>query len=134
MTATATVSDPRFSSFLSDWTAAYGAFAPGQLSDCLGSTGDCYLLTNLRQTRPPSVHWDIALDETPSTGHPRRWPVHVGETFPDVPRSDTFYRFVETLVHHGVTAGCGYPDYCPATAATREQMAVFVLVAREGPF
>jgi hypothetical protein len=43
-----------------------------------------------------------------------------------------FYRFIETLLHHGVTAGCTASTYCPTAAVTREQMAVFVLAAKEG--
>jgi hypothetical protein len=50
-----------------------------------------------------------------------------------VPRSNLFYRFVETIVHHGVTGGCSAGAYCPAAVTTRDQMAVFVLAAREGP-
>jgi S-layer family protein len=49
-----------------------------------------------------------------------------------VPASNGFYRFIETLLHNGVTGGCLGTTYCPSSPATREQMAVFVLVAREG--
>jgi hypothetical protein len=61
----------------------------------------------------------------------RNWPVHVGESFTDVPRTSAFYRFVETILHHGVTAGCGGSAFCTSSSTTREQMAVFVLVAKE---
>jgi hypothetical protein len=56
----------------------------------------------------------------------------VGDTFADVPRSNRFYREVETLVHHSVTGGCATSTFCPLNSATREQMAVFVLVGKEG--
>src|SRR4029077_11835449 len=36
------------------------------------------------------------------------------------------------LVHRGVTGGCGAGNYCGSSAITREQMAAFVLAAREG--
>jgi hypothetical protein len=49
-----------------------------------------------------------------------------------VPRSSGYFRFVETLLHKGVTGGCSATDYCPTNAVTREQMAVFVLVGKEG--
>jgi hypothetical protein len=39
---------------------------------------------------------------------------------------------VETLLHNGVTSGCGGGNYCPVASTTREQMSVFVLVAKEG--
>jgi hypothetical protein len=35
-------------------------------------------------------------------------------------------------LHHGVTTGCGGNLYCPGNAVTREQMSVFLLVAKEG--
>ena len=67
-----------------------------------------------------------------SPGWATEWTLHVGDSFSDVPRSGGFYRFVETLLHHGITAGCTATAYCPSDATTREQMAVFVLVAKEG--
>jgi hypothetical protein len=39
---------------------------------------------------------------------------------------------VETVLHNGVTSGCTATTYCPAAATTREQIAVFALVAKEG--
>jgi len=59
-------------------------------------------------------------------------PLGLRETFADVPRGSPFYRFVEALVHNGVTSGCGVGVFCPGSAVTREQIAPFVLVAREG--
>ena len=65
-------------------------------------------------------------------GQQKQWLLHVGGSFSDVPIASGFYRFIETLLHHGVTGGCGGTFYCPGNATTREQMAVFVLVAKEG--
>jgi hypothetical protein len=59
------------------------------------------------------------------------WPLHVGGSFADVPTTSAFYRFIETLLHNGVTAGCTATQYCPAGLTTREQMAVLLLAARE---
>ena len=47
--------------------------------------------------------------------------------FADVPASSPFCRWVEELARRGVVSGCGGGNYCPASTATREQMAVFVL-------
>jgi S-layer family protein len=83
----------------------------------------------------PVTHWDATATETitpDAQGQQIRWLLHLGDSFTDVPRSSPFYRFVETLLHRGVTAGCTATDYCPNAATTREQMAVFVLVAKEG--
>ena len=49
-----------------------------------------------------------------------------------MPRSNPFYRYIETLFHSGVTGGCGSSIYCPANPVTRGQMAVFLLVAKYG--
>jgi hypothetical protein len=58
----------------------------------------------------------------------------VGSGFVDVPTSHPFYTWVESLVRAGVTGGCqaSPPLYCPGQPAAREQMAVFLLRAREG--
>ena len=53
--------------------------------------------------------------------------------FNDVPQSHPFHGFIETLVRHFVTAGCGAGNYCPGAAVTRAQMAVFLLRAEHGP-
>jgi len=52
--------------------------------------------------------------------------------FADVPCSSPFAPWVNELAARGVTSGCGGGNYCPATAVTRDQMAVFLLVALEG--
>jgi len=53
--------------------------------------------------------------------------------FLDVPGSNPFHPFVERLVRNSVTAGCGGGNYCPGSNNTRAQMAVFLLVAADGP-
>jgi hypothetical protein len=50
-------------------------------------------------------------------------------TFADVGRGTTFYRYIETLVAHAVTAGCASTPqrlYCPNESVTRGQMAAFL--------
>jgi hypothetical protein len=54
-------------------------------------------------------------------------------TFLDVPTSHFAWRFVEAIENRGVTSGCSTGNYCPDAPVTREQMAVFLLLAREGP-
>ena len=53
--------------------------------------------------------------------------------FLDVPCSNPAAPWINELVRRGVTAGCGGGNYCPGTAVTRSQMAVFLLVTLEGP-
>ena len=52
--------------------------------------------------------------------------------FLDVPPAHAFRTFVNTLARNGVTAGCGGGNYCPDAPVTRAQMAVFLLVSKEG--
>ena len=35
-------------------------------------------------------------------------------------------------MHRNITAGCSATDYCPSASTLREQMAVFVLIGKEG--
>ena len=53
--------------------------------------------------------------------------------FLDVPQSDPFHDFVEQIVRHGITSGCGGGNYCGGASVTRAQMAVFLLKAKHGP-
>lgn len=52
--------------------------------------------------------------------------------FGDVPASSPYCRWIRELVSRGVTGGCGAGVYCPASPVTRAQMAVFLLLTREG--
>ena len=46
--------------------------------------------------------------------------------FNDVPTDHPFFQFVEALAASGITVGCGGGNFCPDTALTRGQMAVFL--------
>ncbi len=59
-------------------------------------------------------------------------PACVVPAFNDVPCSSGFAIWVNELALRGVTAGCGGGNYCPSSAVTRGQMAVFLLVTKEG--
>lgn len=123
-----------------DWIATYGTIAPQAVGNCHDDGSACFTL-QITGARPVQ-HWDATFDENaelvaaPSGDAPppsHTWTLHVGESFPDVPVSNLFYRYVETIFHKGVTGGCATPpDYCPGDPALRKQMAVFVLKAREG--
>ena len=52
--------------------------------------------------------------------------------FLDVPPSDPFHDFVDTLARVGVTAGCGGGLFCRNSGVTRAQMAVFLLKGEHG--
>jgi hypothetical protein len=111
-----------------DGAGAYGTLASGATAAC----ADCFQLQIVSGGRP-LPHWDATVLETPSpAGSAKSWSLHVGDSFTDVPSASPFYRFVETLLHHGITAGCGAGLYCPTATTTREQMAAFVVTAKEG--
>ena len=111
-----------------DSTANYGSIAANSTASC-GS--DCYSIRAAATTRP-ATHWDTTALETLAGGITQDWTFHVGGSFTDVDTASPFYRFIEALLHHQVTGGCTSTTYCPTSPTTREQMAVFVLVAKEG--
>ena len=63
-----------------------------------------------RSTPTPASVETIAPD---AHGPAQRWTLHVGDSFTDVPRASPFYRFVETLLHRGITGGCGAARVLP---------------------
>jgi hypothetical protein len=115
---------------IADGSASYGNIANTATGRC-GTTGDCYSVAVTAAQRP-EMHWDASVVESLSTGGPKAWTLHVGGSFNDVPAGNPFYRFIEILLHRGITVGCGGSSYCPAASTARDQMAVFVLLAKEG--
>ncbi len=131
-TGPGTPGDPAYT--IADGSANYGSVADGADASC-ASTNDCYALGTTMPTTRPAQHWDAAVREDivpPIHAQSKDWRLHIGDSFFDVSVSNAFYRFVETLLHHSITGGCSPTQYCPAASTTREQMAVFVLVAKEG--
>jgi hypothetical protein len=64
--------------------------------------------------------------------------VSLYSTFADVPYGYWSQSFIQSLYNAGVTGGCGSTGtpplmYCPTTAVTRDQMAVFLLRGIHGP-
>jgi hypothetical protein len=53
-------------------------------------------------------------------------------TFPDVPVTNPFFHYVQTIFQLGITGGCAGGNYCPGGPVTRAQMAVFLLKAKYG--
>jgi hypothetical protein len=60
-------------------------------------------------------------------------PPATGQVFGDVPAGAFAAAWIEQLAAEGVTAGCGSGvNYCPGSAVTRAQMAVFLLKTKHG--
>ncbi len=60
-------------------------------------------------------------------------PPETGSVFADVPAGSFAAAWIEALAAAQVTAGCGAGNYCPSSAVTRGQMAVFLLRTSGGP-
>ena len=114
-----------------DGSGGYGTIAPSATSSCLDAD-DCYALTVSDPAGRPENHWDVTVRETLSNGDATTWTLHLGESFLDVPVTDIFYPFVETVLHAGVTLGCTTTTYCPVSPVTRDQMAAFIARAMRG--
>ncbi len=109
-------------------TAAYGTLASAAAGSC---GADCYALGLTAATRP-AAHWDATLAETLSNGQAHAWTLHIGNSFADVPPSNGFYAYVETLFHFGVTAGTASGTFAPLGKTRRDQMATFIARAHLG--
>ena len=116
---------------ITDAAADHGTIADGADSNC---GANCYGVSISNPPSRPAQHWDASALESlapDAQGQQKRWTLHVGASFTDVPPSSGFYRFVETMLHYQITGGCTVMTYCPQAATTRAQMAVFVLLAKE---
>ncbi len=123
---------PNYSLF--DGLAEYGSILVGAVATCGENPNPCYAV-QVGGTRPVT-HWDATLLEHLSLGTSKNWTLHIGESFSDVPRSQTFYKKIETLLHNGITLGCTPTEYCPATIVSRGQMGIFIAkgIAGSGEF
>jgi len=113
---------------MDDFVGVYGLVVVNTSAWCV----DCYAVHVTADVRP-ALHWDATAREMVlPTASTKDWVLHVGNSFADVPTASGYYRFVETILHNNVTAGCAASSYCPLGSTTREQMAVFALVSKEG--
>jgi hypothetical protein len=124
---------PTMTYAVTDHAADYGTIPAGTIQSCTASA-NCYAVQVGPPISRPQPHWDAVFGERLVEGTARTWLLHVGDSFGDVPRTSPFYRFVETLFHAGVSGGCGAAAYCPASPASRQEMAVFALASKEGRF
>lgn len=114
-----------------DNAASYGTIASGATSSC-SSQSNCYQLHVSNPSSRPATHWDATFIESVTGGISRSRTIHIGNSFTDVPPSYWAYKFVETLLHSGLTAGCAAAQYCPENTVTRWEMAVFIATAMAG--
>ncbi len=55
-----------------------------------------------------------------------------GLPFSDVLTSSSFYPYISGIYSANITSGCGSGKYCPSGNVTRDQMAAFIIRAKEG--
>ena len=109
----------------------YGTVADGASAPC----ADCYAVSVSNPASRPALHWDASVVETiipDAQGQQKQWLLHVGGSFTDVPPRSGFYRFVETLLHHGVTGGCSATDVLPGRRPRASRWRSSCCVAKEG--
>ncbi len=110
---------------LLDAAASYGGIPGDEEGTCDGQSPDGCYAVQVGGTRP-GTHWDAVMPETVSLGGGNAWILHVGDSFSDVPRSQPFYKRIETMLHYGITSGCTPTTYCPDAVVSRDQMAIFI--------
>jgi hypothetical protein len=118
---------------LLDSVADYGTIAPDATADSFSAGGPSYRLSVSNPVTRPAAHWDATFLETLSTGIPKTWTLHIGQSFTDVPTSNVSYASVENIFHNGITTGCAAGLYCPNTLLPRWQMAIFLARSMLGP-
>jgi hypothetical protein len=104
-----------------DWTLSGGVITAGQTTRQIvfdagspGTTMVCTVVESAGGCASPMATKRIQVD------------------FLDMPPSNTFHDYVNTVARNGVTAGCGGGNYCGTAPVTRAQMAVFLLKAKNG--
>jgi serine protease AprX len=104
-----------------DWTLSGGTITAGQgTSQVTFTAGSAGTTMELGVT-------DSVLTCESATAHKK-----VQVDFLDVPPAHPFHAHVNTLARNQVTGGCGGGNYCVDASVTREQMAVFLLLSKEG--
>ncbi len=103
------------------WTLSGGVITAGQGSRQIvfdaappGTTMICTVIESAASCVSPEATTNIQVD------------------FLDVPPINPFHDFIVKVARNGVTAGCGFGNFCPTSPITRAQMAVFLLKAKYG--
>ncbi|HKD19159.1 MAG TPA: S-layer homology domain-containing protein, partial [Thermoanaerobaculia bacterium] len=103
------------------WTLTGGAITSGQgTNEITFTSGSAGTLMNL------------AVAETSPQGCVGNATEALQVDFADVPPANPIHDDVCAVGRAAITAGCGSGDYCPGSAVTRAQMAVFLLRAEHG--
>jgi hypothetical protein len=103
------------------WTLSGGVITAGQGTRQIvydaappGTTMHCTVVESAAACESPEASTNIQVD------------------FLDMPPTNPFHDFVVKVARNGVTAGCGFGNYCGQNPITRAQMAVFLLKSKYG--
>jgi hypothetical protein len=81
-----------------------------------------------------TIAWKYEKNGSGASGTDAAWidAVELPTAFADVPTTDFAFDYVNALKDAGITTGCGGSNYCPSQNVTRDQMAAFIIRAKEG--
>ena len=103
------------------WTLTGGTITAGQTTRQIvfdagpaGTTMHCTVIESTNGCLSPLASKNIQVD------------------FNDVPPSNTYHDFVDTVARNEITVGCGNGNYCGLSNIARSQMAVFLLKSKYG--
>ncbi|MFZ5880413.1 MAG: S-layer homology domain-containing protein [Chloroflexota bacterium] len=121
-----------YDTFLAVWTGSPGDFTPVVCNDDSSDTNKQSALSFAAES---GVTYYIETGQSNDVAPTGGDLVFNATTFSDVKGNYWAWRFVEGLYNVQVTGGCSTNPvkYCPDTFVTREQMAVFLLRAKNGP-
>jgi PKD repeat protein len=110
----------------------------GGVADCWRVPGvdrmRCIVLGATVQGTRATPHADLTFTMSRSEGSAENvlLKLHVGASFTDVPASAWFYADTESILHAGLTSGCGNGQFCPEVTIPRDQVTVWLLRAKYG--
>ncbi|HJQ40383.1 MAG TPA: PKD domain-containing protein [Thermoanaerobaculia bacterium] len=108
------------------------------ISDCWNATaldydlGPCEVLIVSASDTRTAPHYDIPLTEAHPDGGNVTTLVHVGASFNDVSKTAFYYPAVESLLHSGITTGCGGRNFCPGNTLSRQELAAMLVRGKYG--
>jgi len=112
------------------WVASANAAFIGITSGASGSGNDTVRFSVPANTTGADLMGTLSVNGQPVSITQRE----AADTLNDVPPSNGFFDFINTMYERGITAGCATSplQYCPDSTTTRVEMAVFIITGIEG--
>jgi hypothetical protein len=80
----------------------------------------------------PGVTMELRVDDQVANCTTSSATREIQVVFSDVSPTSPYFPFIHTIARNGVTSGCGGGNFCPDDFVTRAQMAVFLLISKNG--